>query len=111
MKNKKLLTLVIAFCSSILLMSCENENNEDVTQQVNKDGAIESAIEVKHIDSLHDELITKHIIWTKNKSYKTILYRDTIPSLGKKETEAENSEGETKKVTIDKAYEIFITIK
>jgi hypothetical protein len=56
-------------------------------------------------------LITKHIVWINNKEFKTVLYRDTIPALGKKETEAENSDGDIKKVTIDKAYEIYITIK
>jgi|694.fasta_scaffold86243_4 hypothetical protein len=111
MKKNFLLVLITMLSYSFLITSCETEENEDVTQQVNKDGSIESAIQVKHIDSLHDELITKHIVWINNKEFKSVLYRDTIPALGKKETEAENSDGDIKKVTIDKAYEIYITIK
>jgi len=108
---KPILMVVLATFVLLSLISCEGKQNKDITESVNKNGSIESSIEVKHIDSLYDELITRHTVWVKNAPNKVMLYRDTIPSLGKKETTAENSDGDTKKVVVDKAYEIFITIK
>lgn len=110
--NMKPILLVILSAMVILLIaSCEPEKNEDITQEVNKNGAVETVVEIKHIDSLNDELITTHKIWVKNKLTKELIYRDTIASLGKTSTMAENKDGETKKVTINKEYEIFITVK
>ncbi len=108
---KSVLTLIVAVFAVTLIFSCEPKQNEDITQQINKNGSVETAVEIKHIDSLHDELITTHKIWANNRFIKDIIYRDTIPFLGKKEVEAENESGDTKKVIIDKAYEIFITVK
>lgn len=108
---KPILLVVLITFLLFFLISCEEKQNKDITEQVNKNGSIESSIEVKHIDSLNDELITRHTIWVKEAPYKVLIYRDTIPSLGKKEATAENSDGDTKKVVVDKAYEIFITIK
>ena len=95
----------------LLLFSCSTKQNEDITQSVNKEGAIESAVQVEHVDSLHDVLITTHTIWTNNQEVKTIQYRDTIPGLGSHIAVAENTDGETKNVSVKKEYEIFITVK
>jgi len=108
---KSILLIVLATFVLLFFISCKGKQNKDITESVNKNGSIESSIEVKHIDSLYDELITRHTVWVKNAPNKVIVYRDTIPSLGKKEATAENIDGETKKVLVDKAYEIFITIK
>ena len=110
-KMKPIVLVVLAGFGALLLFSCEPEKNEDITQQINKNGSVETAVEIKHIDSLHDELITTHKVWVNNSAIKEILYRDTIPFLGKKEMTAENNSGDTKKVIVDKAYEIFITVK
>ncbi len=108
---KPILLVILSPMVILLIASCEPKKNEDITQEVNKNGAVETAVEIKHIDSLNDELITTHKIWVKNILTKEFIYRDTIASLGKTSTMAENKDGETKKVTINKEYEIFITVK
>src|SRR4051812_42736 len=95
---------------SILLLSCRNEN-EDVTNSVNKSGSIETAVHITHIDSAHDELVTTHKVWVHNNVFKTVEYHDTIPALGKENTVAENEDGDTKNVSVPKDYEIYITVK
>lgn len=94
----------------IAFVACKNEN-EDITDKVNKNGAVETAVHIAHIDSTHDEMITTHKIWVKNDIYKTVQYRDTLPSLGSENTEAENENGDTKYVSVPKDYEIYITVK
>ena len=107
----KPIVLVIIAGAFLMLLSCKSEKNEDVTDSVNKDGAVETDISVQHLDSLHDVLITKHKVWTNYNTSKSIEYRDTIPSLGTEYKNAENEDGDTKSINIKKAYEIFITVK
>ena len=97
--------------SSILITSCSDEKNEDITQEINKNGSIESSITVEHLDSLYDVLITKHNVWTNGATNKSIVYRDTVIALGQTNTTAENSSGEKQNVAVKKDYEIFITVK
>jgi len=106
MKNK----LFFIFTSLTLLSSCKEEN-EDITHEINKNGAVETSVSVEHINDTSDVLITKHIIWNHNNEFKTIYTRDTIPGLGMENTNAENSDGDTKPVSVKKDYEIFITVK
>ena len=107
---KPFVLTIIAFALLMCLISCK-EKNEDISTSVNKNGAIETSVEVKHLDEQHDLLITTHRVWVKNELSKAFIYQDTVPSLGKTFAEAENSEGDTKNVLINKAYEIFITVK
>ncbi len=108
---KKNITTTILLCTLIFFSSCEDDKIEDVTQSVNKNGSVETAVTVEHLDSINDVIITKHIVWNKGVEQKTILYRDTVAALGKENVEAENEEGDTKKLTKQKDYEIFITVK
>ena len=108
MNLKKILSAITL--GAIILTSCDDKN-EDITQDINKNGAIESAITIEHADSLHDVLITKHNVWTSGVISKSIVYRDTVLALGYMKAEAENQEGETQKVAVKKDYEIFITVK
>jgi hypothetical protein len=102
----------ISFLATVIIAaSCSDDTNEDVVQTVNKNGSIESAVTVEHLDSTHDVLLTKHVVWNKGASEKTIVYRDTVPALGYENVVAENSDGDTKKLTKQKDYEIFITVK
>lgn len=110
-KMKPVVLAILASAALLFLFSCEEKQNEDVTQSVNKSGAIESSIKVEHLDSLHDVLVTTHVVWVRNNDIKTVLYRDTIPALGTEHTTAENQDGDTKNVTVKKDYEIFITVK
>lgn len=94
-----------------LFTACKKKDNEDITNTVNKNGSVETSVTVQHLDSTHDVLLTKHTVWVHNSEFKNVEYRDTVPALGMETKEAENSDGDTKKVTVKKDYEIFITIK
>ncbi len=109
MNNFKALILPLVFIS--ILTSCENEKQEDLTNEINKNGSVESSVTVDHLDSVNDILITKHAVWVKGNKLKEIEHRDTVPNLGIENTTAENSEGDTKNVAVKKDYEIFITVK
>ena len=107
---KKHTATLFLVAATLFLSACEDKN-EDVTQSVNKNGAIESSVTVEHLDSINDVLVTKHIVWYKGMEQKTILYRDTVPALDFEKVTAENENGDTKKLTKQKDYEIFITVK
>ena len=110
-KMKPIVLAILGAAALLFLFSCSDKQNEDITQTVNKEGSVETAVQVEHIDSLHDILVTTHKVWAKNQEVKTITYRDTLPALGTEHTLAENSDGETKNVHVKKDYEIFITVK
>jgi hypothetical protein len=93
----------------LLLTSCSDEK-DDITNEINKAGSIESAVTVEHLTDSTDVLITKHIIWSKF-DFHEVYYRDTIPALGYTETQAENQDGDTKNVSVKKDYEVYITVK
>jgi hypothetical protein len=107
MFNKRI-SLILSLI--ILLASCK-DNNEDITDAVNKNGSVETAVQIEHIDSTHDVLITSHKVWVKQGVYKDIQYRDTLPALGTENSTAENEEGDTRPVSVAKDYEIYITVK
>jgi len=99
-----LISLGLAGCS-------DDEKKDDVTQNINKAGAVETSVTVQHADSTHDVLLTTHKVWVNFKEYKTLEYRDTIPVLGIENATAENADGDKKDVSVKKDYEIFITVK
>ncbi len=102
--------LLTGFIALTVLASC-SDDKQDVTQEVNKSGSIETAVSVQHVDSAHDVVVTSHKVWVNNAVYKSILHTDTVPSLGIENTEAENADGDKKNVQVPKDYEIFITVK
>ncbi|MEI6556304.1 MAG: hypothetical protein WCL70_12000 [Paludibacter sp.] len=85
--------------------------NEDKVNEVKKNGAIETSIQVDHLNDSLDILISTNKIWSHNILVKTTIHCDTIPGLGIAREEAENEEGETKNVTLKKDYELYITVK
>jgi len=95
----------------ILLLSACNSKNEDETDAVDRSGSIETAVSVEHADSTHDVVLTTHKIWVNYKEFNTVVHRDTVPALGILSTDAENSDGDTKNVSVKKDYQIFITVK
>lgn len=101
-------TLSIFFSCTFLfgLISCEESQSDDLTNTVNKNGSIETSVTVQPVDSSHDVLVTKHIVWHNNIEWKTIETHDTIPALG---VDLKDNEG-TFEVT-RKDYEIYITVK
>lgn len=98
------LLLVLGFSS------CEEERNEDVVQQPDKDGSIETILSVTHADSV-DILTTTHKVWVKGNLSKTIVKTDTLSTLGMINVEAEDKEGNTQTKQVKKDYEFFITVK
>ena len=108
-RNLLLITAIISGC--ILISSCKENSNEDLTHEVNKNGSVETAVTVQHLDSTHDILLTNHTVWFKGSMFKNIAHRDTVPALGIEQTVAQNSDGDTKNVQVKKDYEIFITVK
>lgn len=98
------------FFIPLVIIACKKKN-EDITESVNKNGSVETAVHIEHIDKDHDELVTTHTIWVKQNMYKSVQYRDTLPTLGIENTQAENEDGDTKNVSVPKEYEIYITVK
>ena len=94
----------------LLLFSC-NDTKEDTTDTVDKSGSVETSVSVQHADSTHDVILTSHKVWVNFSEYKTLVHRDTVPALGVVTTEAENADGDTKNVKVQKDYQIFITVK
>lgn len=91
-------------------ISCEDKN-EDVVQNVPVNGSIEVIIGVNHFNSVHDILTTTKIIHVNRFDSIVSVSHDTIPYLGKTTQEGENENGDTENLTIDKNYEIYITVK
>ena len=103
--------LLLAGLNLVLFSCSDKEENEDLTNSVNKNGSVESSITVTPLDSGYHILTTRHKVWVHDTVFKTIEYRDTLPSLGNEITTAENADGDTKTVNVKKDYEIYITVK
>jgi len=101
-------TLLVS--STIALSSCNDSENDDLTQSVNKEAAVETSVTVVHLDN-EDVLKTQHRIWKDNQLIKTVEYNDTVPSLGTKTIYPKDDNGNTTTKTVNRDYEIFITVK
>ena len=102
----------LLFCGlGLLVFSCSEKKNEDLTTNVNRNGSVESAILVTPLNETQNVLTTTHKVWVNGSVYKTIEYRDTLPALGSEFSTAENRDGDTKSVLRNKEYEIYITVK
>lgn len=111
MNKYKIILTGVFISATIIFSSCKDENNEDLTQTVNKSGSVETSVTVQHLDSLNDVLVTKHAVWHKGSIYKTFEYMDTVPALGSEKTTIKDEAGYDKNVEAKKEYEIFITVK
>ena len=108
---KKIFAIVMTISLAIVFEACKEEKQEDITNEINKNGSVETAVSVTQLDSANDILITKHTVWVAGNKFKELEYRDTVPALGMEKKTAENSEGDTKTIDVKKDYEIFITVK
>jgi len=88
------------------LASCGSDDKEDVTDTVNRAGAVETAVTVQHADSTHDVLLTTHKVWVNFHEFKTVVHQDTIPALGMENTNAENADGDKENVNVKKDSEM-----
>ena len=94
-----------------MLVSCGgNEEKEDLVNQVDKKGSIETELSIQHIDSA-DVLITKHKVWKNDNLLREIIKRDTIPSLGDSSAYMENEQGYMQQTDLKKDYQFFITVQ
>jgi hypothetical protein len=91
-----------------LLFSC---SQSDSVKVISKDGAIETTLNVDHLNDSADIITTLHNVWVKNVLVKSIVYKDTLPSLGHGSQDAENENGDSKTVYLQKDYEFYITVK
>lgn len=104
---KKILLFSMVSVLALFISACDNKEVKDFS----KEGAIETVMEVDHLDVKRDIITTTHNVWINNQLSKKIVRKDTIPALGMASHTAENIEGETKNVTLAKEYEIYITVK
>lgn len=111
MRQYKIVIPVVIISIAFIFSSCKEKVNEDMTQTINKNGAVETAVTVQHLDSLYDVLLTHHTVWYKGTAFKNVEYRDTVPALGVENKEVEDMAGYDKNVEAKKEYEIFITVK
>ena len=104
---------ILLLPSLLFIFACGNEETpkEDLTNNVNKEGAIETELSVEHLDNQYDILTTTYKIWSKNNLYKTIVKRDTLPTLGEMEADAPDNQGNENKVKVKRDYEFYITVK
>jgi len=104
---KKIILYLILPFSILAFQAC----NEDKVKEVQKNGAIETSIQVDHLNDSLDVMITINKVWVHNVLAKTVVHKDTLPTLGFSNQEAENDNGDTKNVSLRKDYEIYITVK
>jgi hypothetical protein len=83
----------------------------DQTQFVDKRGSVETSVSVHHADKTHDVILTSHRVWVHDTAYATVYHQDTIPALDSMATEAEDKNGDNKIVMVQRAYQLFITVK
>lgn len=107
MKNRQWFSLL----SALVVIGCQQENNEDKVKEVDKDGAVELKVEIKHLDSARDVMKTEKIFWVKGQQERAVVNLDTVPALGMTTENVKTNSGEDTTATIKKNYKIFITVK
>ena len=103
--------LWFSLLSALVLLSCQQQNDEDKVKEVDKDGAVEMKVEINHLDSARDVMKTEKIFWVKGQQEKTVIDLDTVPALGTSNEVVKTSSGDDTTATIQKNYKIFITVK
>jgi len=109
--KRRSVAILIGMITCLAGVASCTDKKEDVTDTVNRAGAIETSVSVQHADSTHDVILTTHKVWVNFNEFKTVVHQDTVPALGIENTVAENADGDTRNVKVPKDYEIFITVK
>ena len=111
---KRFLCFFMLF-SSILLVSCDDNQNQNEDKMEGKDishnGSIETQLTTQHLPNNVDVLITTHKIWKGGMVEREVVHTDTIPSLGAASLEAADASGNATTTTGQKDYEFYITVK
>ena len=103
----KPITYFILSTFFVLIAGC----NESEVKPISREGAVETILNVDHLDDTHDIIVTTHKIWIKNELIKTTVHKDTIPALGLTYEPVEKPDGNIMTVPIKRDYELYITVK
>ncbi len=103
---------IILFASliSLGLVACEEPQNDDVVKTTNRDGAVEiSAETVQHKDSTIIKV--NYAVYNHGTLVANQIILDTVPGLGSKKVDSEDSEGKATKISVPVLYEFYVTVK
>ena len=106
--------IAILVIIAVVLAVRQNDSHspgDDQTQFVDKKGSVETSVSIQHSDKTHDVILTRHRVWVHDTTYATLYHRDTIPALDSMATEAEDNNGDSKFVMVQRDYQLFITVK
>lgn len=101
---KKAILMLSLIAGLFLVVSC---GNDDKVKDIEKDGAIAITFSSAHLDKDHDVITSKYEVWKSNQMINTFFRYDTVPALGKMDTEDEDGNV----VSVPKEYEFYITLK
>jgi hypothetical protein len=107
----KLYYFLLLLLAGLLACNDADEKEKDLTNKIDKDGAVETAVTTKHLNDSLDVLTTHHQVWVKGVMVKEITNNDTLPSLGILHTSGEDDKGNSKQLEVKRDYEIYITVK
>jgi hypothetical protein len=110
MLRKSTYILLALVCT---LSACDDEPTNDLVQSggIDRNGAVETAISIDHLDDQFDIITTTHKAWVNGAEYRTFVHKDTLPSLGSSVEDVKTKEGNEKTTSIRKDYESYITVK
>jgi hypothetical protein len=105
--NQKIFYLIFTVIA-LFFSSC---GNDDKVKDISRDGAIETIMNVEHLNDKQDVIKTTHKIWVKSVLVKTAIHTDTIPALGSMKPESAITAEVSKEIDVKKDYEFYITVK
>jgi hypothetical protein len=95
-------------------MACDDPSSESVqdqTHEVDKQGAVELALQTVHLDSTRDVMMSHYKIWAKGQLVREFTKYDTLPRLGKSLVDYEDEAGNPRVGDMDEDYEFYVTVK
>jgi hypothetical protein len=112
-KMNRIILKALFLSSLFYATACGEDKNDDrlQTQDINRDGAIETVVSTEHLPTNEDVLITTHRIWKSGQIVGERIHRDTIPGLSTGSIEAANAQGDATTTIGQKDYEFYITVK
>jgi hypothetical protein len=96
------------------LMACDDPDTEpvqDQTHEVDKQGAVELALQTVHLDSTRDVMTSHYKIWAKGQLVREFTKHDTLPRLGRSLVEYQNEAGSYALGDMEEDYEFYVTVK
>jgi hypothetical protein len=93
-----------------MLSSCSSQEDTDLVKDINKNGSIETVLNVIHFDAM-DVLKTTHKVWVNGVIDKEISRTDTLKKLGGELKTILDENDQEKNIIAPKDYEMYITVK